>query len=119
MLSAGATFIARAYSNRSDSLGKVVKEAIKHKGFSVVDILQPCYTFFNTCEFYNEHVYETSHDYTDLGSAKEKIVEWDYNSGGRIPIGILYKKEEDTFDSLILVENKLMFGVLEILERHV
>ncbi len=42
--------------------------AINHKGFSFVDVLQPCFTFFDTYDFYNERVYEFTqqdHDASD------------------------------------------------------
>jgi len=58
MLSAGATFVARGYPVRLDHLSDLFARAILHEGFSVVDVLQPCVTFNNTYQRYNESVTE-------------------------------------------------------------
>jgi len=103
MLSSGATFIARGYSNRIDLLKKTFKEAIMHKGFSLVDVLQVCATFFNMYEYYNKKVYELKeHNYQDYNEALNKIREWDYNSDAPIALGTFYKKEIPTFDERFL-----------------
>lgn len=80
--SAGATFIARSYSNRPENLRKVLEEAINHRGFSFVDVLQPCYTFFNTYDFYNKRVYEVEEPKSGK-EAEELIRAWDYNSDSK------------------------------------
>jgi 2-oxoglutarate ferredoxin oxidoreductase subunit beta len=105
LFAAGATFIARSYSNRPENLRVVLEEAIKHKGFSFVDILQPCYTFFNTYDFYNERVYEV-----ETPSNREKVErligEWDYDSDSKIPIGIFYREEKERFDEVVRFEKR-------------
>ncbi len=102
MLSSGATFVARAFAGEYEHMKYIMKEAIRHKGFSFVDILQPCVSFNNTFQFFRERVYkleESGHDPTDFRKALEKAMEWDYSSkDSRIPIGIFYKKEEKTFE---------------------
>ena len=103
MLASGATFIARGYSNSLDLLKKTFKEAIMHKGFSLIDVLQPCVTFFNTYEYYNKHVYElTDHDSQNYEKALKKIREWDYNSDNPIALGTFYKKESPSFEERFL-----------------
>jgi len=103
MLASGATFIVRGYSNKLDLLKKTFKEAIMHKGFSLIDVLQPCVTFFNTYEYYNKHVYElTDHDSQNYETASKKIREWDYNSDNPIALGTFYKKESPSFEERFL-----------------
>lgn len=105
MLITGATFIARGYSGMVEHLKNLIKEAIKHKGFSFIDVLQPCVTFFNTYEFYNQRVYdlqEAGHDFTDFDEAMRKAREWDYNSDSKIPIGIFYKIDMKTYEDQVL-----------------
>lgn len=103
MFEAGATFIARAYSAYTDHLRDLMIEAILHKGFSIIDVLQPCVSFYNTYNFYNERVYKLlDHDPFSKERAYEKIKEWDYNSENtKIPVGILYKENRQTFEELI------------------
>jgi 2-oxoglutarate ferredoxin oxidoreductase subunit beta len=44
-LSLGATYIARSFSGDKEQLVPLIKGAIKHSGFSLVDIISPCVTF--------------------------------------------------------------------------
>ena len=94
MLSAGATFVARGYTRNMEHLQSLIKTAVNHKGFSFIDVLQPCFTFFNTYDYYNERVYEISqkdHDASDRSEAFIKASEWAYGEGDQIPIGIFYQ----------------------------
>lgn len=103
MIASGATFVARTFAGDLKHLQETIDEAINHKGFSIVDVLQPCITFFNTYDFYRKNIYKLeNHDFTDERKAIEKAEEWNYNNGGRIPIGIFYKVEKPTYDELIL-----------------
>lgn len=99
MLSAGASFLARGTSHGMELLKKIFKEAILHKGFSLVDVLQVCVTYFNMYEYYDKHVYELQgHDTGDFRGALDKIKEWDYNKEAPISLGVLYKKEMPSFE---------------------
>ena len=94
-LSLGATFVARGFPGRLSHLKSLIKQAIEHKGFAFIDVLQPCVAFNNTWKFYNERVYELEgedHDPSDWKAAYEKALEW----GNRIPIGLFYKEEKPT-----------------------
>ena len=100
-IAAGATFVARSFAGDLPHLSQMIAEGIRHKGFALVDILQPCVTFNrkNTWAWYQERVYHLPQKYKadDPIAAYEKAHEW----GERIPIGVLYRKEEPTFESRI------------------
>ncbi|TBR19965.1 2-oxoacid:ferredoxin oxidoreductase subunit beta [bacterium] len=99
VLASGATFIGRGYSHGLELLKKLFKEAIMHKGFSLVDVLQVCVTYYNMYEYYDKRVYELSdHDSSNYDSALKKIREWDYNSDSRIALGNFYKQEKPVFE---------------------
>jgi len=88
----GATFVARAYPAELRHFVSVLVQALQHKGYALVDVLQPCVTFNRASAygFYNERVYkveETDHDVSDRTAAWEKALEW----GERIPIGVIYQ----------------------------
>ena len=103
MLSSGATFIARGYSRSIELLKRVFKQAILHKGFALIDVLQVCVTFFNLSQYYDEKVYELrDHNLQDYDGALEKIREWDYNSSAPIALGTFYKKDIPTFEERIV-----------------
>ncbi len=111
MLASGATFVARGYSVKMDQLVDILKQAIGHKGFSFVDVLQPCFTFFNTYQFYNKHVYAMEgHDPSDLEGAHRKAREWEGGNEGRIPTGVFYKVDKATFDDQLLRNGMVLAG---------
>jgi len=103
MLDAGATFIARGYSNRMKGLESMIEQGLKHQGFSFIEVLQPCYTYFNTYQLYNDKIYELDHE-PDMKEAEEKMREWDYSTDADIPLGIFYREERPTFGSAMLGE---------------
>jgi 2-oxoglutarate ferredoxin oxidoreductase subunit beta len=104
MIASGATFIARGYSHGIELLKRILKEAIIHKGFALIDVLQVCVTFYNMYEYYNKRVYElTEHNPQDYLEALKKIREWDYNSDAPIALGVFYKKEILTFEDRFLI----------------
>jgi 2-oxoglutarate ferredoxin oxidoreductase subunit beta len=82
-------------------LKATVKAAILHKGFSLVDIFQPCVSFnkVNTYEWYKQRVYDVGADYNpeDRTGAFQKALEW----GDRIPLGVIYKNNRPTFDERV------------------
>ncbi len=95
----GATFVARGYSGDIDHLASLIVQAINHKGFSVVDVLQPCVTFNPgySYPFYNPRVYrleDTGHNPADFESALKKAFE----NGDKIPIGVFYKTRKPTYE---------------------
>jgi 2-oxoglutarate ferredoxin oxidoreductase subunit beta len=74
-------------------------QGIQHHGFALIDVLQPCSSFNhkNTYAWYRERVYKLERNGYDPGNklaAFEKAQEW----GDRIPIGVIYRKERDTFE---------------------
>ncbi len=96
----GASFVSRGFAGDMEHLAGLIQKGIAHKGFALVDVLQPCVTFNhkNTYSWYRERVYkleeETGYDPTDKIAALDKAQEW----GGRIPIGVIYQKELPTFE---------------------
>ena len=99
-IAAGASFVARGFAGDVEHLTRLIKLGITHKGFALIDILQPCISFNhkNTYSWYRERVYrlesETDYNPTDMVGAFSKAQEWD----GKIPIGIIYRKEVPTFE---------------------
>ena len=91
-----ASFVARAFSGEPEHLVEIIKEAMNHKGFSLVDILQPCVSFnkVNTFAWYKERTYFLKdHDPTDW--AKAMLVADEF--GDRIPLGVIYRNERTPY----------------------
>ncbi|NLO44682.1 MAG: 2-oxoacid:ferredoxin oxidoreductase subunit beta [Candidatus Cloacimonetes bacterium] len=53
IMEAGASFVARAYSARIPQLSELITQAVLHKGFSFIEVLQPCVSYNNTYDLYN------------------------------------------------------------------
>jgi 2-oxoglutarate ferredoxin oxidoreductase subunit beta len=94
-----AGFVARAFAGMVDHLALIIQEAIAHRGFSLVDILQPCVSFnkVNTFSWYKSRCKELppGYDPTNWEAAMKKAEEW----GETIPVGILYQNVRPTFES--------------------
>ena len=90
-LTADATFIARGFSGNIRHLTDLIKKAIMHDGFSLVDMFQPCFTFnkVNTYHYFKERVYYLQD--TNFG-ANHKVEAWEKTfEHEKLPIGIFYE----------------------------
>ncbi len=96
----GCGFVARGYSANSDHLSWLIGEGIKNRGFSLIDVLQPCVSFNrkNTYEWYGQRVYKVNddpaYDPKDKMAAIKKAAEW----GDKIPTGIIFTAEKETYE---------------------
>ena len=109
-LSLGAGFVARGFSGKTGHLSRIIQEGIKHKGLSLIDILQPCVSFnhLNTFDWYRKRVwdlFEEGYIPDDFNKAMELSGMW----GDKIPIGIIYQKEKPSYTDKI---HKLKEGTL-------
>lgn len=97
LLSAGATFVARTYAGDMEGTKRIMQAAIAHKGFSYVDIIQPCITFFDSRDYFKDRVYWLPEDFptNDLNKAMEKVSD---GKDEKIPLGIFYQVEKPTFE---------------------
>ena len=94
-------FAARAFAADTEHLKGLMKEAMNHQGFALIDILQPCVTFnkVNTYDWYRERVYHIEPEYNpeDRLAAFSKSLEW----GDRIPIGVICRNSRPAFEERV------------------
>ncbi|MDP2812218.1 MAG: 2-oxoacid:ferredoxin oxidoreductase subunit beta [bacterium] len=102
-LSAGGSFVSRGFSGNVGHLTGLLKQAINHKGFSLVDVFQPCVTFnhINTFKFYFDRLYNLDdnkeYNRSDINVALREAMVW----GDKIPYGIFYTDNRPSYgDSL-------------------
>ena len=101
MLASGATYIARGYTRQMQELEDLIRGGIHHQGFSFVDILQICATFFPVTEYYTSRVFSLEgHDPHDRAAAVVRVREWDYASDGPIPLGLFYESAAPVFGGM-------------------
>ncbi len=91
-----ASFVARAFAGDLEKTREIIKKAILHKGYSLVDIFQPCVSFnkVNTYKWFMDNTYYLDDDH-DSGNREKAILlalEED-----KYPLGIIY--EDNTRDS--------------------
>mgnify|MGYP001311176826 FL=1 len=77
----GATFVARGFSSDTKHLSMLMKQAIEHKGFSLISVFSPCITFNhdNDVAFFKPRIKKLedhNHDTSDWKSACEKAMLW-------------------------------------------
>jgi 2-oxoglutarate ferredoxin oxidoreductase subunit beta len=100
----GATYVARGFAGDMRHLSDLLKGAITHKGFALVDVFQPCVTFnkVNTYQWFQERVYKlegSGHDPKNKDAALAKAFEPERTDYKKLPIGLLYKEERATYES--------------------
>lgn len=99
MLASGATYIARGYTRKMPQLETLLRDGITHRGFSFIDVLQICATFFPVADYYTPRVYDlVDHDRTDFNTACARMREWDYSGDAKIALGTFFERSLPTFD---------------------
>jgi len=98
-LAAGATFLARGFSAQPKKLVELIKTAITHRGFSIVEVMSPCVTFnkINTYAWFRDHV----EDLTERAgySPHDRLAAFDaLTREGSLPLGVIYREERPTFE---------------------
>jgi 2-oxoglutarate/2-oxoacid ferredoxin oxidoreductase subunit beta len=93
-----AGFVARGFSGNLSHLTALIQKAVTFRGFSLVDILQPCVSFnkVNTFTWYKKRCYELPEEYDP--SDWEGAMKTALFAGERIPIGVIYNNERMTFE---------------------
>jgi len=95
-ITTGATFVSRGFSGDTPGLTQLFIDAIKHKGFSLVDTIQPCVTYdkIHTYQWFRQRITALENDYTpdNRMKAMEKALLW----GDKIYTGVFYKEEKPT-----------------------
>ena len=110
-LAAGGTYLARGFSAQPKKLVALIKDAIQHPGFSVVQVMSPCVTFnkINTYQWFKDNVYDVEelgdYDETDRSRAFNTIM-----ADGKIALGVLYRQIRPTLEELVLKDTPPLVG---------
>ena len=101
-----AGFVSRSFTGMTEHLADMIHQAIKHKGFALVDVLQPCVSFnkVNTFAWYKKRCYELPGDYdpSDWEAAMNIAQEWE----DKIPVGVIYKNDRISYGEKLPVLQK-------------
>lgn len=124
----GATFVAQAFTNDAKHLIEMIKLGMQHKGFSVINVLQPCVTFnkVNTYQYFMERIYkiDPSHDVSDYAYALS-VATYGFTQE-KFPLGILYQnksvlpyhEDEAALRDCILGENSRFMNYQSLMSQY-
>ncbi len=88
----GCTFVARGFAGEIDHLTDLIVRAVKHRGFSHLEVIQPCITWSKKpVSWYRERIYKLDSDYDpgDRDAALKILLE----QTEKKPIGVLYQTQ--------------------------
>jgi 2-oxoglutarate ferredoxin oxidoreductase subunit beta len=106
-LAAGGTFLARGFSAHPKILVDLLKQAIEHEGFSLVEVMSPCVTYnkINTYAWFKENTYyvteDPGYDPSNAPKAFETLA-----LDGKMPLGVIYRDQRPTFEALTHLPEK-------------
>lgn len=98
-MASGATFVAQGFSAQLPQLVDLIVAAVRHEGFSFVNVFSPCVTFnhTNTYEWFREHLSDVKdiagYDPHDKGTAARHIMEKE----GMLT-GLLYENDRASYE---------------------
>jgi 2-oxoglutarate ferredoxin oxidoreductase subunit beta len=95
-ISQNCSFVARAFCGDMEESKELIKKAIRHKGFSLVDVFQPCVSFnkINTFKWFKENMYYIKdHNPRDREAAFRLSIETK-----KLPLGIFYINQRKSFE---------------------
>lgn len=88
------SFVARAFCGHIDKTKDMFKKAIQHKGYSLIDIFQPCVTFnkINTFKWFQDNTYylEETYNPTNRIEAFKRSIET-VGENSKLPLGVFYE----------------------------
>lgn len=94
----GATFVAQTFAGNPNHMTKIIKEAIKHQGFSLINVLQPCVSFnkVNDYKYYlkNTYILDEKYQADNQLEALKKALEVNQE---KFPLGIIYRQKRKTY----------------------
>lgn len=98
-ISQEAGFVARGFAGDMPHLTSLIVAAVKHPGFSFVEVLQPCVTFnkLNTYDWFRQRVKKTETATGDMVEGMKRS-QW---SDEAINIGVLYQNSRPAFHAQI------------------
>jgi 2-oxoglutarate ferredoxin oxidoreductase subunit beta len=114
-LAAGGTFIARGFSGEVAELASLIERGLRHKGFSLINVLSPCVTHnkVNTYDWFRKHIVHLSGE--PGYDPRDKQMAWAaLHQPEKIATGIIYEEDKPSFEELVLPDPQRPIGLSEL-----
>jgi 2-oxoglutarate ferredoxin oxidoreductase subunit beta len=97
-ITSGATFVAQSFAGDTKHVTEMIKRGIQHKGFSLVNVLQPCVTFnkVNTYQYYSQRIYKLD-EHFEKDNYRKALAESINMSEEKYPLGVIYEDARPAF----------------------
>ncbi|MFX1573356.1 MAG: thiamine pyrophosphate-dependent enzyme [Promethearchaeota archaeon] len=105
-ISLNASFVARAFTGDIEQTKNILKKAINHKGYALIDLLCPCVTFnhVNTYQWYKDNSFYLDDDYDPFDKINALNLALQTK---KLPLGILYlNPNKPTYEDSIQIYDK-------------
>jgi len=100
-----ASFVSRAFVGHPEETKEIIKKALNHKGYALIDLFSPCVSFnrLNTYQWFRENTYylDETHDPYDQKMALEKALE-----KKKLPLGTFYINPKPTYEQNTRIYSK-------------
>lgn len=90
VLSYGASFVARGFSSQPRELTELIKRGVRHVGFSFIQVISPCVTFYDTYAHFKESTAPIPEDHDPLDRAAAIKLALEVNTQY---LGVFYEEE--------------------------
>jgi len=101
-ISQGCSFVAQGFAGHGDQLVELIKAAVRHRGYAVLNILQPCVSWdqVHTYKYYEERCFELpqGHDPADRNAALALVLD----DPQRYPLGVIYRNQRPPYEDAVL-----------------
>jgi 2-oxoglutarate ferredoxin oxidoreductase subunit beta len=114
-LAAGATFVARGFSGEVAELASLIERGLRHKGFSLINVLSPCVTHnkVNTYDWFRRHLVhlsaEPGYDPRDKQKAWAALQQPE-----KLAVGVIYEEDKPAFEELMLSGPERPIGLADL-----
>ncbi|MBI4553314.1 MAG: 2-oxoacid:ferredoxin oxidoreductase subunit beta [Candidatus Latescibacteria bacterium] len=97
----GCGFVARAFSSQATQMADLMIKAIEHRGFSFVQAMSPCPTFYNTYDPWKEAFVSLPDDWVPNNRIHAIDLAMMEAAENRFHSGIFYEDDRPTYEDLM------------------
>jgi 2-oxoglutarate ferredoxin oxidoreductase subunit beta len=98
VLAYNASFVARGFSGRPKELAELIRAGAEHRGFSFIQVMSPCVTFYNTYSHLRDAMTDLPADHDPADKFKALALALDSTA---MYTGVFFQEQRPTFDERV------------------